>query len=118
MAVTRARESEIDEIRGAVSTSEQESNNLRQRLQVSGNELRCSEDALRSAQRQNRSLKQRLDAAVDQLTGLQEALTALDTQKDDAQVCIVRDSFPISHSFRVHSFVECTPNSVVVKQHE
>jgi hypothetical protein len=87
VAATRARENEIDDIRGTVSVAEEQSNSLRQRLQVSGSELRRSEDALRSAQRQNRSLTQRLDAAEAQMACLQEALKALDTQKDVAQVC-------------------------------
>jgi chromosome segregation ATPase len=87
VATLRAREAEVDEIRGSYTAAEARGDNLRQRLKVSGVELAKAEEALKVSQRKCRSMAQRLDESGAQCQALQAALQSSESQKGNVQVC-------------------------------
>lgn len=86
VAALRARESELDSVRAAYTAAEARTDNLGERLKVSGTELRKAEEALRVQQRLGRSLKQRLDDSEAHCDAQRAALQSHQEHKGEVQV--------------------------------
>eukprot|EP00892_Ulva_mutabilis_P009660 jgi/Ulvmu1/7066/UM033_0126.1 len=86
VAALRAREAELDSVRASYTAAEARTDNLTERLKVSGMELRTAEESLKAQQRLARSLKQRLDDSEAQCDSQRAVLQDLQEHQGDAKV--------------------------------